>query len=148
MTVKRLRHEFVELIPGKLEDGIIYISFAYATAVHRCCCGCGNEVVTPFSPTDWKLTFDGESISLDPSVGNWSFDCKSHYWIESGMVNWAPRWSQRQIEEGRARDRVAKNKYFDEKQKRRNSKSRRANADKKSEGSQPRLLSALKKFLS
>jgi hypothetical protein len=80
--------------------------------VHKCCCGCGREVVTPLSPTDWKLIFDGKSISLDPSIGNWSFDCKSHYWIRGGKVRWARRWSQEEIDAGRASDRFAKENYF------------------------------------
>jgi len=37
----------------------------YATAVHKCACGCGKEVVTPLSPTDWKLIFDGKALSLE-----------------------------------------------------------------------------------
>jgi len=111
--VSHLKHKFVEYIPKELEDGTLYVSFAYTTVVHKCCCGCGNEVVTPLSPTDWKLIFDGESISLDPSIGNWSMDCKSHYWIEDSVVRWAPNWSKEQIDEGRARDRSAKKKYFE-----------------------------------
>ena len=54
-----LKHKFVSAIPEKLDDGWIYIALDYRTIVHRCCCGCGHEVVTPLSPTDWKLTFDG-----------------------------------------------------------------------------------------
>ena len=53
-----LAFEFVQAIPEKLEDGTLYVSMDYATVVHKCCCGCGREVVTPLSPTDWKLTFD------------------------------------------------------------------------------------------
>jgi hypothetical protein len=105
--VSHLRHEFVDAIPDTLEDGILYVSAQYATAAHSCCCGCRNEVITPLSPTDWQLMFDG-SVSLTPSIGNWSFDCQSHYWIERGSVRWAPRWRRKQIEEGRACDRVAK----------------------------------------
>ena len=60
-----LKHEFVEFIPEHLPEGTIYVSIRFATASHKCCCGCGKEVVTPLSPTDWKLTFDGETISLD-----------------------------------------------------------------------------------
>jgi hypothetical protein len=92
-----LHHEFVEFIPEQLNDGTIYVSITYATVAHRCCCGCGNEVITPLSPTDWKLLFDGQSISLDPSIGNWSFDCKSHYWIKRNEVKWAERWSQEEV---------------------------------------------------
>ena len=62
-----LAHEFVEFIPDVLEEGKIYVSIEHSTVVHRCCCGCGKEVVTPLSPTDWKLIFNGKTISLDPS---------------------------------------------------------------------------------
>lgn len=105
-----LAHEFVEFIPSDIKEGVLYISMPYATAAHKCCCGCGQEVVTPFSPTDWKLTFDGRSVSLNPSIGNWSFDCKSHYWIRSGQIAWAESWSQNQINSNRAYDHLAKAK--------------------------------------
>jgi len=60
-------------------------------------CGCNNEVVTPLSPTDWQLTFDGESVSLNPSIGNWSFKCKSHYWIVKDTIKMARKWSDDEI---------------------------------------------------
>ena len=107
-----LKHEFVEFIPDDLEQGTIYVSIRFATASHLCCCGCGNKVVTPIRPTDWKLIFDGKTISLDPSIGNWSFACKSHYWIRNNRVKWAPRWSNDEIERGRSHDRAAKQEYF------------------------------------
>jgi hypothetical protein len=110
--VAALTHEFVDFIPDKLEDGMIYVSMGFATAVHRCCCGCGKEVVTPLSPTDWKLIFDGKSVSLDPSIGNWSFDCKSHYWIKNNRVKWAARWSEEQIAIARSRDEFSKKAYY------------------------------------
>jgi hypothetical protein len=102
-----LKHEFVEFIPDKLEDGIVYVSIPYATVTHKCCCGCGTEVVTPLSPRDWKLIFDGETVSLDPSIGNWSFACKSHYWIRRNKVKWATRWSQDEIDAVRSHERLA-----------------------------------------
>jgi len=107
-----LRHEFVEYLPTQLADATLYISVAYATAAHRCCCGCGNEVVTPLSPTDWKLIFDGETVTLEPSIGNWSFPCRSHYWINRNKVKWARAWSHDQIETNRQRDRIAKDLHF------------------------------------
>ncbi|MDR4485263.1 MAG: DUF6527 family protein [Nitrospirales bacterium] len=103
-----LTHEFVEYIPADIQEGKIYISIPFATAMHKCCCGCGKEVVTPFSPTDWKLVFDGKSISLDPSIGNWSFNCQSHYWIKQNRAIWSYQWSQEQIQSNRAYDRSAK----------------------------------------
>lgn len=108
-----LTHQFVEHIPEKLEEGTIYVSIAFATAAHKCCCGCGSEVVTPLSPTDWKLIFDGQSVSLDPSIGNWNFPCRSHYWIKRNRVRWASRWSQEEVNVGRAHDALVKERYFD-----------------------------------
>jgi hypothetical protein len=107
-----VRHEFVEYIPAELRDGVVYVSIQFATAVHRCCCGCGNYVVTPITPTDWKLIFDGETISLDPSIGNWSFPCRSHYWIRRNQVKWAAQWSHREIEVGRTLEQRAKENYY------------------------------------
>lgn len=108
-----LKHEFVEYIPNDLKEGTIYISIAFATAVHKCCCGCGSEVITPLSPTDWQLIFDGQSISLYPSIGNWNFSCQSHYWIINNKVHWVPRWSKEKINIGRSHDASVKRKYFD-----------------------------------
>lgn len=90
-------HKFVEYIPDQLENGTIYVSIVFATAVHKCCCGCGNEVVTPISPADWQLTFDGKSVSLYPSIGNWNFACRSHYWIERNRIKWARTWSHKRL---------------------------------------------------
>lgn len=107
-----LKHQFVEFIPEDLEQGTIYISIRFATASHLCLCGCGNKVVTPIRPTDWTLIFDGKTISLDPSIGNWSFPCQSHYWIRKNRIKWAPKWSREEIERGRHSDRYAKERYW------------------------------------
>jgi hypothetical protein len=109
---KALTHEFVEFIPEVIEERKIYVSIKYATAVHKCCCGCGKEVVTPLSPTDWKLTFDGRTVSLDPSIGNWSFPCRSHYWVRNNRARWAEVWPQSRIDANRAYSRRAKEEYF------------------------------------
>lgn len=101
--VTQLSHEFVEEAPDQLEDGVLYVSMEYATTLHLCCCGCGHEVVLPLRPTAWRLAYDGKTISLSPSVGNWSFPCRSHYWIQSGRVRWAATWTGAQVEAGRHR---------------------------------------------
>lgn len=81
-----IRPEFVEFIPKELEEGVLYISISYLTAVHRCACGCGSKITTPIRPARWRFTYDGESVSLHPSIGNWSYPCQSHYWIERDRV--------------------------------------------------------------
>lgn len=84
--MKYLIHRILEHIPENLEDGILYISIEHSVAIHKCACGCGKEVVTPISPNGWKLIFDGETVSLNPSIGNWNLECKSHYFIRNNCV--------------------------------------------------------------
>lgn len=81
-----LRLEFVELMPLALEEGVLYISMAHTVAIHKCACGCGEKVVTPLDPSGWTLTFDGKAVSLSPSIGNWNFSCRSHYFIIRNQV--------------------------------------------------------------
>jgi hypothetical protein len=109
----RLEHHFVRHLPDVLEPGLLYVSMEYATASHLCCCGCGEEVVTPFSPAQWKMTFDGETVSLNPSVGNWLQNCRSHYVIRNGKVIDAGPWSDERIAVGLAHDRAARVEMFD-----------------------------------
>lgn len=112
MSQARFAPQFVEFLPDDIDPGILYVSMSYAVAAHRCACGCGREVVTPLSPTDWTLTFDGENVSLDPSIGNWSFPCHSHYFIRGGKVQWAASMSDAAIQRGRLRDRASKAAHF------------------------------------
>jgi hypothetical protein len=105
--------EFVEFIPEVLEDGKLYISQTYGTAVHKCCCGCGLKVVTPLSPTGWRLTVEGELVSLYPSIGNWGFPCQSHYWIRRNAVQWSYQMTADEIEAGRRHDARLKQRYFE-----------------------------------
>lgn len=102
-----LKHQWVRFIPGKPEPGILYISREYKTATHLCCCGCGLEVVTPLNPAKWNLTDHGNSVSLFPSIGNWSFPCRSHYWIDHNRVRWAGAMSEKQITKVRKNDQHA-----------------------------------------
>ncbi len=105
-------HKFVEFIPDTIDEEVIYISMEFSTAVHKCVCGCGNEVVTPFSPMDWSLIFNGESVSLYPSIGNWSFNCQSHYWIKKGKVVHCRKWKPSKVKSERRKDRKKKKRYF------------------------------------
>jgi hypothetical protein len=108
----RIKHEFVEFIPKERQEGVLYISIPYATAVHNCFCGCGLKVVTPISPVGWKLTFDGDTVTLSPSIGSSSFPCDSHYFIRRNTVVWCRSMRQDEIEWGRVRDREARDQYF------------------------------------
>lgn len=113
MKTNSIDHEFVDVVPQVLQTGKLYICIQHATSVHLCCCGCGNEVVTPLTPTDWSLIFDGRTVSLYPSIGNWAFPCNSHYWIKKNRIEWAKGWTREQIAIGRQMDSEAKEEYFE-----------------------------------
>ena len=105
-------YEFVEFIPSELGEGTLYISTTYATAAHLCACGCRNKVVTPLSSVEWKLIYDGDSVSLHPSIGNWEFTCRSHYWIRHNKILWARAWTDCEIAKGRRQDAEDLASYF------------------------------------
>lgn len=81
-----IEHKFVEFIPEVLEEGVLYISIDHCTAIHLCICGCKSEVVTPISSRGWELQFNGKSITLSPSIGNYNFHCRSHYYIKRNKI--------------------------------------------------------------
>lgn len=112
MRLNAIRHEFVEFIPDDLQEGVLYISVRYRTASHLCACGCGTKVATPIKPMRWTLVFNGEAVSLCPSIGRWQQPCRSHYWIENGSVRWAGEWTARQVAAGRERDALDVRHYY------------------------------------
>ncbi|WP_430906590.1 DUF6527 family protein [Maribacter sp. 2-571] len=108
-----VQHKFVEFIPEIIEDGVLYISLDYGTVIHNCACSCGIEVNTPLSPMGWRMSYDGEAVTLNPSIGNWGFDCKSHYWITYGKVEWASTWSDERIRKIRKIEDDERDKFYE-----------------------------------
>jgi len=98
-TIKKVEvtPEYVEFIPKEMVQGIIYISLEYNTAIHLCLCGCKNQVVTPLNHisiitgsrimSGWDFYNNNGKVSLSPSIGNYSFDCKSHYILTNNVAN-------------------------------------------------------------
>lgn len=84
----RFEHRFIEGAPQTLEPGVLYVSIRHRSVLHLCACGCGHEVVTPLAPHRWQLLFDGETVSLEPSIGNSVLPCRSHYFITNNKVDW------------------------------------------------------------
>lgn len=103
--INRLRPEFVTYIPEDLADGVMYVSLEYRVAVHGCCCGCGERVVTPLNPAQWAVTYDGENVSLNPSIGGGR--CNSHYLLSRGRVRWATPLTEYQRRRAAERDEAA-----------------------------------------
>lgn len=105
-------HRFVDSFPKPLETGVLYISVRFRTAAHLCACGCGNKVVTPFSPAGWSMEFDGESVTLAPSVGNGRLRCRSHYFVRRDRVVWSYAMTNDLTAEAQERDAMARARYY------------------------------------
>lgn len=86
--IQSLKPVFSDKIPGDLVPGILYISMGHRISKHLCPCGCGEVITIIFDPELWKLKFDGETVSIFPSIGNYHIPCQSHYFINSNQVNW------------------------------------------------------------
>jgi hypothetical protein len=68
--------------------------------------------VTPLSPAQWAVVFDGATVSLVPSIGNWQSPCRSHYSVQRDRIRWAGQWTEAQIAAGRERDRLELERYL------------------------------------
>lgn len=112
MKTSLINPVFVEFIPESIEEGKLYISEQYKTAIHKCCCGCGEEVVTPLTPVDWRLIKGAKGISLYPSIGNWNYKCQSHYFIRDNQILWAKQFTAGQIQLVQKKDWREKQAYI------------------------------------
>lgn len=90
MKIREFTPTIVESAPVHLEPGILYVSIKYHTVLHLCACGCGEEIVTPIAYDQWHLQWDGRTVSLSPSIGNFRLPCGSHYFIRNNRVVWIP----------------------------------------------------------
>lgn len=88
-TIKKVKvtPEFVDTIPEKLVQDVIYITKRYGTAVHLCLCGCGNESVTPIGKNDWSLMGNDDFVTFRPSILNNNCPNKCHYVITDNIAN-------------------------------------------------------------
>ena len=103
----------MDSFPRPLEEGVLYISSKFGMAAHNCACGCGHEVMTPLQPTQWKVTVGPKgAVTLYPSIGNWGFKCRSHYWIRGSEVVWSYQMSEAQIQRNRQLDQVARDAFY------------------------------------
>lgn len=109
-----MRPEFVKFIPQALKPGVLYISEQYRTASHLCACGCGEKVVTPLSPADWQLINQNGCVSLSPSIGNWKYACRSHYWIRRNEIIWSNTMSAARIARVEERDHLDKARHVEQ----------------------------------
>lgn len=111
MSTQVLRPAFVGSFPSALEPETLYISVEFNSCAHLCACGCGQEVITPLSPAQWSFSYNGQNVSVRPSIGNWSLECRSHYIIDHGRIVCSRTFSDEEITSNRARDRRAVRRF-------------------------------------
>lgn len=113
MKVRSIKPDYVPLLPEMFEEGVLYICEEFGLTAHKCCCGCGEDVYLKLGPAKWELTKESNgNVSLDPSVGNWKYACKSHYWIMNNRVIEAGRMSARAIEGVQKQDRRDRDRHI------------------------------------
>ena len=115
MKTRNFTLQRVRFIPDTLEAGVLYVTEKYRTAHHLCACGCGVTISTPLGPTEWSFKETKTGPSLSPSIGNWQKACQSHYWIQGGRVEWAPKWSEEEIIAGRKFEEARRQAYYEQK---------------------------------
>ena len=88
MKPRKYKALFVEDIPitSNLEQGVLYVSIRHSIVTHLCACGCGARIDIPLDPDEWTMIYNGESVSLRPSIGNWDIPCQSHYYITENVA--------------------------------------------------------------
>ncbi len=79
-------HDFATLIPDELEDGVVY-SLAAVPWPCTAAAAAAESAITPLDPAQWSLTYDGQTVSLDPSIAGGR--CQLGTIITRGVVRWA-----------------------------------------------------------
>lgn len=110
--LSRVEHRFVDSFPAPLEGGVLYVSLRFRTAAHLCACGCGNNVVTPLSPAGWSMRFDGDAVTLDPSIGSSRLPCRSHYFIRGNRIVWCRAMTDELTAKARKSDAIVRARYY------------------------------------
>ena len=91
--IQEIRPVWVEIIPDELEEGVLYISEKYGTAIHLCACGCKGKTVIRIKSywgDGWDITKNQNKITVRPSIGNWSgqHPYHAHYYITDDQIEW------------------------------------------------------------
>ena len=60
----------------------------------------------------WRVIKHDSTVSLWPSVGNWKYACRSHYWITESHIVIAPPMANSEITAVKQRDRRDKEVYI------------------------------------
>jgi hypothetical protein len=81
------RYLAVERIPDELATGVVYHNEDFEIAALLCACGCGHRI-TLLVPDSHQISSENGLVTIKPSIAVCDADCKSHYYITAGKVEW------------------------------------------------------------
>jgi hypothetical protein len=76
-----------------LSEGVVYHSEEFEVGALLCACGCGH-LVSLLVPDSHQITSEDGWATVTPSISVCDADCKSHYFITRGQVEWMPAFSE------------------------------------------------------
>jgi len=85
-------YQAVERVPKPLSEGVVYHSEEFDVGALLCACGCGHRV-SLLVPDSHQITSENGWATVSPSISVCDADCKSHYFITAGRVEWMPAFS-------------------------------------------------------
>lgn len=88
-------YQAVERIPKVLSDGVVYHNEEFQLAALLCACGCRHRI-TLLVPDSHQVSSEGGLATIRPSIAVCDAQCKSHYFVTAGKVEWLPAFTQAQ----------------------------------------------------
>ena len=88
------------------------ILLLFLLTVYPVAASSADDAQTSQNRPHWSFELKGGLFY--PSIGNWQFPCKSHYWISGGEIRWAEEWTPEQIEAGREAEDQRRRRYYRE----------------------------------
>ena len=76
-------------------EGVVYHNEDFELAALLCACGCGHRV-TLLVPDSHQVSSENGQATIRPSIAVCDADCKSHYFITAGKVEWLPAFTEAQ----------------------------------------------------
>lgn len=88
----RYGYQLVERIPTQMREGVVYHTKEYELAGLLCACGCGHRI-TLLVPDSHQVWNDGGYTTIRPSIGVFDAQCKSHFVMSAGNIQWLPAFT-------------------------------------------------------
>jgi len=86
-----------ERLPAQVGPYEFHYSRRFEMAAVACPCGCGHKIMLNLLDQH-ELTIQNEVPTVFPSILVSDAPCLSHFFIHSGQVKWAEKWSKKTVD--------------------------------------------------